>query len=201
MSDASVSCNGTAHSLPVGVSTSAVVLPPPQRVLLVEPDVETLSRRTLRLTSSNYVVIAARNRYEVLGLRRTEGISLAILSDALGSMTLQGVARSVRKQWPLARILILKSGQSTLEDNLYDEMVDHQVASQNLLDALIKLSEDRWNQRKIILGFRPEPFSNVPPSAPYPTPSESDPTKQPRKNVAPEVNTRNAPAGESKIQH
>jgi hypothetical protein len=197
MSDAPVSFNGIS-SPQVGVSTSAAILPPPQRVLLVEPDVETLTRRTLRLTSSNYVVITARNRYEVLGLRRTEGISLAILSDALGSMTLQGVAMSVRKQWPLARILILKSGQSALEDNLYDEMVDHQVAPQNLLDTLVKLSEDRWNQRKIVLGFRPEPFSKVRPAAPYPIPSESDPTKQPR--ATQEVNTRTAPAGESKIQ-
>ena len=113
---------------------------------LLETDLATLSERTKLLTDSSYQVITARNQSDLFVLRSTIGISLAILSDCLGALALGVAAHSVRLSWPSARILILGTAQSVLEDNLYDEAIEHQFVKAELLVTIEKICHPLANR-------------------------------------------------------
>ncbi|HWB31857.1 MAG TPA: hypothetical protein VG714_01660 [Acidobacteriaceae bacterium] len=69
--------------------------------------------------------------------------------------------------------------ESTLEDHLYDETIDYPFRPKALLDALVKLSDDPWDQGPGLFGTSPGAGwgSGAPlPSSPS-KPLESDPTK------------------------
>jgi hypothetical protein len=123
------------------------------RVLLVEPDLDVLSDRTLLLSRSKYTVAPASSYREIFGLRSEIGFGLAVLNDSLGGLALRAAAEFVRRQWPSARILILGNAQATLEDYLYDEAVNHRIESTEFLDTLARLSEDSWTLRSRLLGL------------------------------------------------
>ncbi len=115
-------------------------------ILLVEPDSTILTTHALLLTNSDYCVATAFSDRETFVLRHTKVVTVAILSASLGYRILCAVAEAVRRQWPLARILILGRPASMLEDHLYDDQIDHYPAPKQLLDALERLSKDSWNQ-------------------------------------------------------
>jgi hypothetical protein len=122
-------------------------------ILLIDPDVSVLSAEYLLLTNSNYCVTPAFSHREVFVLRETKGVALAILSDSLGQELLGAIAETVRRQWPLARILILGQAESVLEDHLYDEQINHSLNPTQLLDDLERLYKGSWNQRTKTLDW------------------------------------------------
>ena len=125
----------TARSFPI-VPISEPVW---RGILLIEPDVSVLSAEFLLLTNSNYCVTPAFSHREIYILRETKAVALAILSDSLGRQLLGAIAKTVRRQWPLARILILGRAESVLEDHLYDEQINHSHDPAQLLDDLERL--------------------------------------------------------------
>ena len=74
-------------------------------------------------------------------------VAIAILSESLGRAVLTGTAEVVRKSWPQARILILGSSRAAIEDHLYDARIDHRAGPEDLLAALLMLSEYPRNQK------------------------------------------------------
>lgn len=122
-------------------------------ILLVEPDISTLSTEALLLTNSDYCVTTAFSPLEIFLLRDTASIALAILSASLGRYTLRSVAEAVRKQWPLARILVLGQAGSVLEDHLYDEEIDPYPEPKQLLDDLDRLYNGSWNRHSNTLDW------------------------------------------------
>ena len=117
-----------------------------RQVLLVEPDTAVLSARTILLRNSNYCVSSALSDRELFALRHKKVVALAILSASLGCRSLRASAEVVRRQWPLARILILGRSAFRLEDHLYDEQIDLSQEPKQLLGALDRLSEEPRNQ-------------------------------------------------------
>ena len=122
-------------------------------VLLVDPDISLLSAESLLLTNSNYRVTPAFSHRELFALRETKALALAILSDSLGRQLLSAIAETVRKQWPLARILIWGRAESVLEDHLYDEQINHSLNPIQILDDLERLYKGSWNQRSNTLDW------------------------------------------------
>lgn len=122
-------------------------------ILLVEPEITLLTAQALLLTRSDYSVTPAFSQLEIFILREKKAIALAILSDGLGPRLLAVAAHSVRKQWPLARILVIGRPQSVLEDHLYDEQVDHSSDPKQLLEDVERLYSDSWNQRSYTLNW------------------------------------------------
>jgi len=141
--------NSLPHPLPDGPVHTSVW----RGILLVEPDIALLTAESLLLTRSNYCVTPAYSQGEIFALRETKAIALAILSDFLGPRILAVVAHTVRKQWPLARILILGRPESVLEDHLYDEQIDHSSNPKQFLDNVESLYKDSWNQRSHMLDW------------------------------------------------
>jgi hypothetical protein len=115
-------------------------------ILLLESDPATLSDRAKLLTNSSYHVTAARNQCDLFILRATIGISLAILSDCLGPAALGVAAQSIRLGWPTARILILGKAQLVLEDNLYDDAIEHRFVKSELLITIEKICHPSANR-------------------------------------------------------
>jgi len=161
-------------------------------ILLVEPDIALLTAEVLLLNHSNYCVTPAHGEGEIFALRGTKAIALAILSDSLGTRILAAVAQTVRKQWPLARILILGRPESMLEDHLYDEEIGHSSDPKQLIEDVERLYKDSWNQRSHTLDW------DMKRSGAFAARSlvrESDPAKSSPLNTLAETPLRDEPSG------
>lgn len=157
-------------------------------VLVVEPDLDLLAKRALLLCISNYSVVTANSYRDIFCLRGEAGLRLAVLSETLGEFALRASAEFIRRQWPRARILIFGIAQSSLEDQLYDDAVDHRSQPEELLDALARLSEDSWCLTSRLFGPRLGISAGAGdrPTSYGSTLSESDPTKEPHRKLAEE---------------
>ncbi len=164
----STASSTTAHQLTV-CQTSNRSEAEKCNLLLVEPAMIPLSDRERVLNAANYGVTAVLNVREMVGLRFEEPIAFVVLNDLLGPLGLRAAAEVVRRQWPIAKILIVGSAAPTLEDHLYDEAISHRYEDSGLLDALQILAKDSLSQRMVggYQGYRRATS----------TPKESDPTK------------------------
>jgi hypothetical protein len=117
-------------------------------ILLFESDLAASSYQVKLLTKLRYAVVTARTQSDLFSLRNATGISLAILSDHLGSVALSVAAQSIRKGWPLARILILGKPQIVLEDYLYDEALAHSLIESDLMRTIERLCQPLANRGK-----------------------------------------------------
>ena len=161
-------------------------------ILLVEPDITLLTAEVLSLTRSHYCVTPAFSQAEIFALRETKAIALAILSDHLGPRILAAVAQTVRKQWPLARILIHGCPASVLEDHLYDEEMSRSSDPKKLIEDVETLYTGSWNQRSHTLDWD---VKRSGPSAGRSFVRESDPTKFSTLNTIDAALSRDTPSG------
>ena len=116
-------------------------------VLLVEPAMIPRSNRERLLKAANYCVTAVLDVREMFELRFEKPVTFAVLNDLLGPFGLRAAAESVRRQWPLAKILIIGCAVPTLEDHLYDETISHRHEENEFLNVLHMLTKDSWSQR------------------------------------------------------
>jgi hypothetical protein len=86
---------------------------------------------------------------EMFELRFEKPVAFAILNDLLGPFGLRAAAESVRRQWPLAKILVIGCAVPTLEDHLYDETISHRHEEDGILEVLHMLTKDSWSQRMV----------------------------------------------------
>ena len=138
-------------------------------VLLVEPAMIPRSDRERVLSAANYCVTAVRDVRELFELRFEKPVAFAVLNDLLGAFGLRAAAESVRRQWPLARILVIGCAVPTLEDHLYDETISHRHEEDGFLDVFQILMKESRSQKTFggSAGYRRAMAS----------PNESDPTK------------------------
>jgi len=127
------------------------------------------SDRERLLREADYCVTALVDVRQLFDLRLETPVAFAIVNDLLGSFGLRDATEAVRRQWPLAKILVIGCAVPTLEDHLYDEAISHRNEKDGLLDALRMLAKDSWSQRTAggYAGYRRGAA----------IPDESDPTK------------------------
>ncbi len=119
----------------------------PSGILIVEPHEGLLAARSRLLAAADQCIgISSACVSEVERSEDCE-VALAVLSESLGYAMLSKIARTVRKHWPRARILIFGSSLAAIEDSLYDARIDHRSRAEDLLAALLMLTEYPWNQR------------------------------------------------------
>lgn len=129
-------------TIPLGMTTQlsepllAGLDPARLSIVLIEPIAASLPDRRFLLSNDRYRVTCVRDTRELSLLRTEEAFVLVLISDALGQVGLIDAARSVRKQWPAARILVLGQAAAVLEDYLYEEALPHSCGQQELCDAL-----------------------------------------------------------------
>ncbi len=71
---------------------------------------------------------------------KQEAIHLVIIHNTLSLVELEEACRYIRQQWSHARILVVRSGGSFLEDGLYDERVVPTVMPDVLLNTIERLT-------------------------------------------------------------
>jgi hypothetical protein len=115
-------------------------------VLLVEPAMTPRSDWEAVLSAGAYCVTAVCDVREVFLLRDEKSVAFAVINDMLGPFGLRATAECVRRQWPLAKILILGRAAPALEDHLYDEAISHRHEETAFLGVLQMLVENRWSK-------------------------------------------------------
>jgi hypothetical protein len=88
-------------------------------------------------------LMVATGSRELWLLPKHEDVDAAILHCTLSSLELEDASRFIRRQWPSARILVIRAGSEFLDDALYDDRVLPAVASQVLLPTIERLTGRR----------------------------------------------------------
>ncbi len=109
-------------------------------LLLLEPETLEQSETSARLDGSAYRVSRAGNLRDLFRMHALVRFSVAILSDAVGSLALRASAHAVRREWPGAQILILGRAPHRFDDFLYDEAVVHTASNAVLIASLDRLT-------------------------------------------------------------
>jgi hypothetical protein len=76
---------------------------------------------------------------ELWAIPQEEDIQVVTLHDSLPSFELEAACRLIRRRWPRAQILILRSRACSLDDALYDDVVASTEALETLLAAIQRL--------------------------------------------------------------
>jgi hypothetical protein len=140
---------GTPNYLPETLQAALVVSR--ARIVLIEPTGTSLPDHRFLLSNDSYRVTPVSSTRELAFLIASEPFALAVISDTLGRVGLEDASRSVRKQWPSARILVLGRAAFVLDDHLYDDALPQSCSHQELCDILAKMFSQRPNGRPFIV--------------------------------------------------
>jgi hypothetical protein len=136
-------------------------------VLVARRTASLLNDDALTSLFHSYRVEIFQNPFDLFASQSTPP-SYVLLCASAGCSLLTAEARIIRKQWPLARIMLLGSAPQELEDHLYDDIVPPDCNAASLATAFETRSIDLWN--------RSISWNNREPDLPR-FPKESDPTK------------------------
>lgn len=75
-------------------------------------------------------------------ISKQERFHVAVLHNTLTGGELEEASQFIRRQWPQARILVIRFGQEFLDDALYDERVTPAASTETLQAALDRLVEE-----------------------------------------------------------
>lgn len=76
---------------------------------------------------------------ELWSLSKHSNFHMVVFHNSLCSIELEEAARLVRSRWPAAKILIIRSGEISLDNALYDLRLVPRINSDNLLSVLSEL--------------------------------------------------------------
>lgn len=86
-----------------------------------------------------YELATAKSYRELCAVSAQETFHIAVLNPTLSREETEAAAQLIRRQWPLAKILIVSKGTPRIEDALYDDRVDPGVPPQLLFAAMAGL--------------------------------------------------------------
>lgn len=112
-------------------------------ILVVEADPILRESRALLLATLNLPVLRASGYGDMCRLPDSAQVSLAAISLLPSETEAHKVAAHVRRQWSLARILLMGTPKAEFDDPLYDEIVCPAFNPSGLLDA----------SRRLLLGL------------------------------------------------
>jgi hypothetical protein len=115
----------------------------PLRVLFVGPEHLRDAIHNALAEGLRSRIFATRDCQELWLLPVEEPFRLAILHHALSALDLEGSSRVIRRRWPRARILVIRSGRNVLDDALYDELLAAPVAAGALLQIVRQMLSTR----------------------------------------------------------
>ncbi len=93
-----------------------------------------------KLLESPGFTLTLLNDYRELWSSSARTVHAAVMHNSLCSFELAEAARLVRSRWPAARILVIRSGELSLDDPLYDHRLAPPVTPKTLLAALSNLT-------------------------------------------------------------
>jgi hypothetical protein len=103
-----------------------------------------LSRVKCRFVSATCI-------FDLFVLATNRRIDVVILLDTLSEKDLKISAEYIRRNWPVAKILMIRTQAECLEDPLYDERLLPDLSADDLLSMLDKLVTDKPNRDQSVL--------------------------------------------------
>jgi hypothetical protein len=91
------------------------------------------------LQDRGYAIAALSRHEDLFNTEMREGCEVAVLHQSLSSDELIEAAHFIRRRWPAARILIVRSEEWWIEDALYDDRVVPGAKPELLLSAIERL--------------------------------------------------------------
>lgn len=117
-------------------SPHAIAVASPARVLSVgRMDEDALMREPLD-EWPGFAFFHANDYRDVWRLSRAMVFDVVIFHNSLGCFELEESARLVRRRWPSAKIVLVRSGEITLESRLYDWRLRPPIEAETLLSVL-----------------------------------------------------------------
>lgn len=82
---------------------------------------------------------------DLFAISKDEKVDIAILHHTLSRPHLREACAHIRRNWPVATILVLGTGAEDLDDPLYDELVDPSTPLDKLLGMIEQFGADSLN--------------------------------------------------------
>jgi hypothetical protein len=105
------------------------------------------------LDGPNWRLTIATHSQELWVIPEKESIQVAILDNTLSEFELEDASVFIRRRWPLAKILLIRSGGGSLDCALYDDCVAPIAAPEFLLSKIGCLAAGwyEWRSRNAAL--------------------------------------------------
>jgi hypothetical protein len=130
------SCPADLNSHFVGLATNC-----PLHVLSVgRIEAGALIRDSL-IDSAHFTVTFVNDYRDLWIFSKQHAVDTVVMQNALCSFELADAARLARGRWPQAKILIIRSGELSLERRLYDQHLHPPVNQETLVEGIFRLSK------------------------------------------------------------
>jgi hypothetical protein len=105
------------------------------------------------LDEPNWCLTIATDSQALWVIPEEESIQVAILDNTLSEFELEDASLFIRQRWPLAKILLIRSGGGSLDCALYDDCVAPITAPEFLLSTIERLAAGwyAWRSRNAAL--------------------------------------------------
>lgn len=137
---------GRLSSCPADLSSDfagpdAVATNCPIRVLSVGRIESGTRIRDAFIDSSHFTVWFVHDYRELWISSKEHSVDAVVMQNTLCSFELAEAVRLVRGRWPRAKILLIHSGELSLDRGLYDELLHPPVKQEVLVETILKLSK------------------------------------------------------------
>jgi len=95
----------------------------------------------------DFSVVFAKDFQDLWVVPRALPIQVCVLHPTLGLFELEEVCRMIRRRWPGASIVVIRGGENTLEDALFDERLHPPVVPELLLSTVLRMSAAQSDRR------------------------------------------------------
>jgi len=99
------------------------------------------------LEGPNWRLTIATESQELSVIPDEASIQVAILDNTLSEFELEDASLLIRQRWPLAKILLIGTGEGSLDRSLYDDCVAPIAAPEFLLSAIERLAAGWYEWR------------------------------------------------------
>jgi hypothetical protein len=105
------------------------------------------------LDGPNWRLTIATDSHELCVIPEEESIQVAILDNTLSEFELEDACLLIRQRWPLAKILLIGTGDGSHDYALYDDCVAPTAAPEFLLATIERLAAGwyQWRSRNVAL--------------------------------------------------
>ena len=96
----------------------------------------------IMLDLPDFAISMTRDYRELWITSKQEPIEIALLHNTLCSFELAEAARLIRGRWPNAKIVVIRSGEMSLDRTLYNDRIHPPVTPDHLVERLSRLGHE-----------------------------------------------------------
>lgn len=138
----------SAHASAIGyLNGSEIPRPSALHLLSVGPPESACILHDALFDRQNWRMTIAIDARELWVIPAQQSIHVAVLHCALSTLELEEACMTIRRRWPMARILVIREGEGFLDDGMYDDRQMPYTAPHLLLRAMERLAAESRERR------------------------------------------------------